>query len=100
VEAILSVEGRLERTPVQIVDELQEWLRTKIGDVAEDDWLLLGDFDGHCEAVRREWARSEAMSVANPDVKRRLQKRCDSNLRLAQTAFEALVKAWIARSQP
>jgi len=91
-------EGRSQkRTPVEIVDELEQWLRSKIGDIAEDDWLLLDDFEGYCEAVRREWEQSTRVSVANPEVKKELIRRCSNNLRLAETAFLAIVGGWLKR---
>jgi hypothetical protein len=96
----MNGKGRARRTPVQVVDELEEWLRTRIGDVAEDDWLSLDDFDGSCESVRRQWAFANAVSLANPDVKQVLHSRCSLNLRRARTAFQVLVLAWVSRKEP
>ena len=90
----------MERTPVEVVDELEDWLRTRIGDVAEDDWLLLDELEGFSRAVRREWKLFNAVSVANLEVKRKLQRRCARNLRRARAAFQALVRAWISRKEP
>lgn len=87
----------LKKTPVEIVDELAEWLHSKIGDIAEDDWLLLDDFEGYCQAVKREWEQASRTSVANPEVKKELLRRCSSNLRLAEAAFSAIVGEWLKR---
>jgi hypothetical protein len=38
-------------TPIEVVDQLRAWLDEKIGDVAEDDWLLLDDFEKYCDGV-------------------------------------------------
>jgi hypothetical protein len=89
--------GKRQRTPVEVVDELKAWLDDRIGNVAEDDWLLLDDFEGHCEAVRREWDRASRVSVANPEVQRELLGRCASNQRLAEAALAAIVSAWLKR---
>ena len=85
------------KTPVQIVDAFQAYLDERIGEIAEDDWLLLDDFHGHCDAVRREWEHAERVSVANPDVRRGLLKRCATNLAKAERAFALLLNAWISR---
>ena len=89
--------GKVQRTPVDVVDELKAWLDDRIGNVAEDDWLLLDDFEGHCEAVRREWDKVARISVANPEVQRKLLDRCARNQSLAKAALAAIVGEWVKR---
>jgi hypothetical protein len=95
----MDAKGRASKPPPEVVDALASWLKEKIGEVAEDDWLLLDDFETYRGAVRRQWEWAQIVSVANPEVRAGLMKRCSANLARAQTVFTKIIDAWVKRRQ-